>query len=224
VTAGKALQVIGPTLTLRYASAADAPALLKLGSDGEVTRFFSWGPYTSLAEPAGYIAGLAGERERGERLDLLIIARDGGPIGVTGLSELSRRDRRAIVGTWLGRAHWGTGANEESKALIAHVAFRVLGLERLGAYSDVDNARSQVALERLGFAREGILRRWHRHGDRVRDVVLYAWLREDWERSPLAEVPVRVEGQPPPAFTDAAGGEPPQASSAVLLPAEPADR
>jgi ribosomal-protein-alanine N-acetyltransferase len=211
VTAGKALQVIGPTLTLRYATAADAPALLKLGSDDEVTRFFSWGPYSSLAEPAGYIAGLSGERERGERLDFLIVARDGGAVGVTGLSEHSPRDRRAIVGTWLGRAHWGTGANAESKALIAHVAFRLLGLERLGAYSDVDNARSQVALERLGFAREGILRRWHRHGDRVRDVVLYAWLREDWERSPLSEVPISVEGEPPPMFDPTTRSEPPRA-------------
>ena len=96
-------------------------------------------------QPAAYIAGLAGERERGERLDLLIVGA-AGPIGVTGLSELSRRDRRAVVGTWLGRAHWGSGANRESKALIAHLAFVMLGLERLGAYADLDNPRSQRAL------------------------------------------------------------------------------
>jgi ribosomal-protein-alanine N-acetyltransferase len=200
VTAGTALQVTGPTLRLRYATAADARDLLALGSDHEVTRFFSWGPYTSLAEPMAYIDGLSGERERGERLDFLIVARDSGPVGVTGLSEYSPRDRRAVVGTWLGRAHWGTGANEQSKALVAHLAFRVLGLERMGAYSDVDNARSQTALERLGFMREGVLRRWHRHGDRVHDVVLYSWLKEDWERSPLASEAVTVEGEPPPAF------------------------
>jgi ribosomal-protein-alanine N-acetyltransferase len=194
------LEVVGPTLTLRYAIAADAPALLGLGSDDEVTRFFSWGPYTSLAEPAGYIAGLAGERQRGERLDFLIVARGAGAIGVTGLSEYSPRDRRAVVGTWLGRSHWGTGANEESKALIAHLAFRTLGLERLGAYADVGNARSQSALLRLGFTREGVLRCWHRHQDVAKDVVLYSWLKDEWARSPLAAVPVTVSGDPPPAF------------------------
>jgi ribosomal-protein-alanine N-acetyltransferase len=144
------MEVIGPTLTLRYATPDDAPALLALASDPEVTRFFSWGPYRDLAEPLAYIARLAGERERGEQLDLLIVHREHGPIGVTGLSELSRRDRRAVVGTWLGRAHWGTGANADSKALIAHLAFDVLGLERLGAYASTENRRSQVALERLG--------------------------------------------------------------------------
>jgi [ribosomal protein S5]-alanine N-acetyltransferase len=190
----------GPSLSLRYGTRADAAALLELGSDAEVTRFFSWGPYTSLEQPASYIEGLAGERERGERLDFLIVDPDQGPIGVTGLTELSRRDRRAVVGTWLGRAHWGTGANRESKALIAYLGFVLLGLERLGAYADLDNPRSQRALDRLGFVREGVLRRWHRHGDHVHDVVTYSWLKEEWEASPLAATPVEVTGDLPEAF------------------------
>jgi ribosomal-protein-alanine N-acetyltransferase len=112
-----------------------------------------------------------------------------------------RRDRRAIVGTWLAKQHWGTGANGECKAMIARLAFEVLGLERLGAYADLENARSQAALTRIGFVREGVLRRWHRHGDAVHDVVLFSWLREEWRRSPLAEVPVAVHGDPPASFT-----------------------
>ncbi len=195
------VEVVGPSLSLRYATSGDVPAVMKLGSDPEVTRFFSWGPYTSASQPAGYIAGLAGERDRGERLDFLIVGSDGAPIGVTGLSEFSPRDRRAVLGTWLGRSYWGTGANRASKALITWLAFTVLGLDRLSAYSDLENARSQAALARLGFVREGILRRWHRHGDRVHDVILYSWLKEEWERSPLAQIPVQVHGEPPPAFS-----------------------
>jgi ribosomal-protein-alanine N-acetyltransferase len=194
------LEVVGPSLTLRYASASDVQALFELGSDRDVTRFFSWGPYSSLDQPAAYIAGLHGERERGERLDFLIVSEGFGPIGVTGLTELSKRDRRAVVGTWLGKSHWGTGANAESKALIGHLAFEVLGLERLGAYADVDNRRSQAALSRLGFRREGVLRRWHRHGELVRDVLLFSCLAQEWRESPLARTTVRVDGSPPPAF------------------------
>jgi ribosomal-protein-alanine N-acetyltransferase len=173
---------------------------LELGSDPEVTRFFSWGPYSSETEPAAYIAGLEAERVRGERLDFVIARSDGRPIGVTGLTELSIRDRRAVLGTWLGRRYWGTGVNEESKALIAHLAFAVLELERLGAYAGVDNGRSQAALEKLGFVREGLLRRWHRHGDRVHDVVLYSWLLDEWQASPMSEANVEIEGEPPRAF------------------------
>ena len=201
------MEIIGPSLTLRYATAADAPALLELGSDADVTRFFSWGPYRSIEQPAAYIAGLAGERERGERLDFLLVG-TAGPIGVSGLSELSRRDRRAVVGTWLGRAHWGSGANRESKALIAHLAFVMLGLERLGAYADLDNPRSQRALERIGFQREGVLRRWHRHGSQVHDVLVYSWLKDEWERSELTEIDFELRGEPPPAFSSAPAPSP----------------
>jgi ribosomal-protein-alanine N-acetyltransferase len=202
------VEVVGPSLRLRYATAEDASALLELGSDAGVTRFFSWGPYVSKSEPAAYIAALAGERERGERLDFLIIGEDDRAIGVTGLSEFSRRDRRAVVGTWLGRAHWGTGANRSSKALIAWVAFAVMGLERLGAYTDPENPRSQSALTGLGFVHEGTLRRWHRHGEQVHDVQLYSWLKQEWARSPLARVEVSVRGQPPRSFRAATDDAP----------------
>ncbi len=123
-----------------------------------------------------------------------------GPIGITGLSEVMRRDRRAVIGTWLGHAWWGSGANFEAKALIAALAFRRLGLERLTAWSGLHNGRSQAALERIGFRREGVLSAWHRHGDVAHDVVVYGLLRAGWERSALSQVAVTIDGTPPPAF------------------------
>jgi [ribosomal protein S5]-alanine N-acetyltransferase len=195
-----AVLATGPTLTLRYATAEDAPRLLELASDAAVTQWFSWGPYESLDQPEAYIAGLQGKRERGELLDFLVVHPQAGPIGVTGLSELAVRDRRATVGSWFGREWWGSGANRESKAMIAAVAFRHLGLDRVTAWANTRNGRSQVALERVGFRREGVLRGWHRHGEARHDVVVFGMLREQWEASPLAEVPVQVTGSPPAAF------------------------
>jgi len=194
------LVVRGPTLSLRYARRDDAAQLFDLASDPAVTRFFSWGPYTDRAQPEAYIASLPAKRERGELLDFLIVHPDDGPIGVTGLSELSMRDRRATVGSWFGHSYWGSGANLESKALIAALAFERLGLERLTAWANTRNGRSQVALERVGFKREGVLRAWHRHGDRVHDVVVFGMVRPGWLRSGLNGVPVEIEGTPPPAF------------------------
>src|SRR3954467_15931284 len=164
------LEVRGGDIRLRYATHDDAPALFRLASDPEVTRFFSWGPYREESEARAYLERLPAQRERGEHLDLVVVHREEGPIGITGISEISRRDRRGMVGTWLGRRWWGTGVNAESKALVAHLAFHVLGFERLGAYTNVVHGRSQAALEALGFQREGVLRAWHRHGDEVHDV------------------------------------------------------
>jgi ribosomal-protein-alanine N-acetyltransferase len=195
------LVVSGPTLRLRYATADDAPRLLDIASDPAVTRFFSWGPYTDLAQPQAYIATLPAKRERGELLDFLIDHHEDGPIGVTGLSELSVRNRHATVGSWFGHRWWGSGANLESKALIAALAFRQLGMDRLTAWANTRNGRSQVALERVGFKREGVLRAYHRHGDVLHDVVVFGMTRKGWMHSPLYGVRVGIEGTSPQAFS-----------------------
>ena len=194
------LVVRGPRLMLRYATLDDAPRLFDLAADPAVTRFFSWGPYTSLDQPERYIAELPEKRERGELLDFLIVHREDGPIGVTGLSELSVRNRHATVGSWLGHRWWGSGANFEAKAMISALAFERLGVERLTAWANTRNGRSQAALERVGFRREGVLAGWHRHGEEVHDVVVFGMLRAAWERSSLRSVPVQVQGIPPAAF------------------------
>jgi ribosomal-protein-alanine N-acetyltransferase len=141
------------------------------------------------------------KRERGELLDFLIDHREDGPIGVTGLSELSVRNRHATVGSWFGHRWWGSGANLESKALIAALAFERLGMDRLTAWANTRNGRSQVALERVGFKREGVLRDFHRHGATLHDVVVFGMTRKGWMHSRLHGVLVGVEGTSPPAFT-----------------------
>jgi len=189
------LELRGPTLTLRPPVDDDVPALFALASDPEVTRWFSWGPYRSEDEPRGWVAEQERARESGKSLALVIL-RDGAVAGVTAIEEHAPRDRRAMIGTWLGREWWATGVNAESKRILLHFAFAVLGLRRVGAYTDVANHRSGRALEALGFVREAELRQWHRHGEQYLDVYLYGLLAEEFS-SPF---PVEVRGAPPAAF------------------------
>ena len=200
-----ALTATGPTLVLREPAAHDAPALFALAADPEVTRFLSW-RYRSEADAAAWIAGRPAAREAGEWLEWVIEHRVRGIAGVTGLTEPSRRDRRAVTGTWLGRSFWGTGVNGEAKALLGRLAFDGCGLERLGAYAGTENPRSQRALEKAGFVREGTLRAFHRHGDRARDVHVYGLLRAEFEAGPLGAVVAELAGTPPAAFS---AGAPP---------------
>ena len=120
-------------------------------------------------------------------LEFLIDHREHGPIGVTGLSELSVRDRRATVGSWFGRDVLGDRRRTSSRRRWwRRSRFETLGMGRLTAWANTRNGRSQVALERVGFRREGVLRGWHRHGDAVHDVVVFGLMRAEWERSRAA--------------------------------------
>jgi [ribosomal protein S5]-alanine N-acetyltransferase len=192
------MRLAGPTLALRPPDTADADALFALGADAEVTRWFSWGPYASVAEPSAWIAEQVGRRARGEALALVVEHPEAGVIGVTDLVEWSPRDRRAMIGTWLGRAWWGTGVNATSKRLVLALAFEHCGVQRVGAYADVANVRSQRSLLRAGFNREGTLRHWHRHGDVEKDVAVFGLLRAEWAAHPATGAV--LDGEVPPAF------------------------
>jgi ribosomal-protein-alanine N-acetyltransferase len=214
VSRAPAFIVRGARLSLRYPRLDDAGALYALARDPQVTRYFSWGPYREEDDARAWLATLPGRRAAGIALELAIVDRSDQPVGITLLNDVCLRDRRCVVGTWLGRAHWGTGANGESKALVAGLAFGALGMARLGAYADVRNARSQAALERVGFTREGVLRAFHRHDDEPRDVATYSLLRPEWQRSALAQAEARIHGRPPARFLAA----PAEVTSSVTAP------
>jgi ribosomal-protein-alanine N-acetyltransferase len=194
------LTASGPLLTLRYPRAADARRLFELASDPEVTHPFSWGPYEKQAEAAEWIATLPRNRAEGIALEFAIADPADKPVGIVSLLEVSLRDRRCVIGIWLGREFWGSGVGDETEALLARIAFEPLRMERLGAWVDVDNHRSQRAFERLGFTNEGVLRSFQRHYDKSHDLVSYSLLRAEWEGSAMAAVPVELTGEPPAAF------------------------
>src|SRR5271156_1203950 len=134
---------------LRYPSAQDAPRLFELASNPKVTQHFSWGPYTKQEDAAEGIASLPEHRADGSALEFVITDAQDEPIGVIAIIEVSLRDRRCVIGVWLGEPYWGTGAGDEAEALLAQIAFGPLRMERLAAWVDVNNPRSQRAFERL---------------------------------------------------------------------------
>lgn len=194
------LSALGPQLALRYPRAADAPRLYELASDPEVTHPFAWGPYEKQADAAEWIATLPRNRADGVALEFAITDPADLPVGIISLLEVSLRDRRGVIGIWLGREFWGSGVGDEAEAMLAKIAFEPLRMERLGAWVDVKNQRSRRAFERLGFTNEGVLRSFQRHNDRPHDLVSYSLLREEWEGSPMAARAITLAGEPPAAF------------------------
>ena len=65
--------------------------------------------------------------------------------------------------------------------VVARVFDDLPGLERLEALTHVENVRSQRVLEKAGFLREGVLRRYiaGRGGGEARDAIIYSFLSSD---------------------------------------------
>jgi len=86
--------------------------------------------------------------------------------------------RSAVIGFWLGEAHWGRGITTAAlRALTAH-AFAAFDVCRLQAYVFEGNAASGRVLEKAGYVREAVLRQAATKDGRTFDLQLYALVRE----------------------------------------------
>jgi RimJ/RimL family protein N-acetyltransferase len=86
-----------------------------------------------------------------------------------------------IGGTWYSPNMQGTVVNPECKLLLMKHAFEDWGAVRVQIKTDVNNARSQRAILKLGAKFEGRLRshRIRRDGT-LRDTMMYSVTREEW--------------------------------------------
>jgi len=173
-----------PTLTgekvrLRPLVIPDAPRLVALLADPDVSRNLRLRTPVTLAAEREFIAALA---HATDQLVLGITAlEDGRLLGVCGLHQLGDPARQAELGLFLGGPEeWGKGFGTEVTSLLCRHGFEVMGLNRIWLHVYVDNQRGLRAYERVGFRREGLLRQAAiRDGEYV-DVVSMGILRSEW--------------------------------------------
>jgi RimJ/RimL family protein N-acetyltransferase len=73
------------------------------------------------------------------------------------------------------------GYGSEAVQIIVDYLFLSKGLERVQAHVDVRNAVSQKVLEKAGFKKEGVIRKYAFLRGEWRDMFAYSILREEWK-------------------------------------------
>lgn len=168
-------------LLLRPYRASDAPAVFAIFSDPKVMQYWSTPPWTGIEQAHTAIARDEQAQAAGEALRLGIQrVADGALVGQCTLFNFHAASRRAEIGYCLASSAWGQGYMAEALGALVDYGFGALGLNRFEADIDPLNAASARSLERMGFAREGLLRqRWIVDGV-VSDSALYGLLAQDW--------------------------------------------
>ena len=85
----------------------------------------------------------------------------------------------ASLGYWIGAPFSGQGYMSQSVSAIIPFVFDVLNIHRLEAACLPNNAASMRVLERNGFQREGLARRYLKINNIWQDHVVYALLEDD---------------------------------------------
>ena len=102
-----------------------------------------------------------------------------GPIGGIGLiAKAGDLQHSAGVGYWLGKRFWGRGIATAALRVVTRYGFETLGLTRIEARVKTYNGASSRVLEKLGYAREGLLHQAVLKQGVPEDILIYGVLRE----------------------------------------------
>lgn len=168
-------------LVLREAADRDVEAVFELESDPVAMRYWSRPPMQDIAEARAAIERAKGFFASRSALRWSVcLPADDGMLGHLSLFRFNEQSGLAEIGYGLARRHWGRGFMHEALTAVVDYAFGPLGLRRLEADIDPRNLASVRALERLGFAREGLLRERWQVGDEISDTLFMGLLAREW--------------------------------------------
>lgn len=95
------------------------------------------------------------------------------------INNASGRDPRVFQGGyWIDPDYWGKGAASTALVLVRDFLFNECGAERVQAVVEPDNPASIRVLEKCGYQREGLLKKFYPSVNRgLIDVLMYAVVR-----------------------------------------------
>jgi RimJ/RimL family protein N-acetyltransferase len=167
------------TVTLRRATTADVPYLVRLHADEDVA------PYLAAVRATGE-EDVAAEVERSQSepdaFGVLIVEVDGRASGTATWERVNRRSRIASVGGFAiesglrGRRVGVDAARALQRLLLQELGFHRIQMEVYGF-----NERALRHAERAGWIREGVRRRAYWRDDKWVDGVLFGLVAEDLE-------------------------------------------
>ncbi|ONM10200.1 uncharacterized N-acetyltransferase p20 [Zea mays] len=163
-------------VTLRKFELSDVDAMMAWASDPQVAALCRWEPYESTEPLLAFIRDVVLPHQW---FRAICLGSEPRPVGAVSVSPTGD-PCRAELGYVLARAHWGRGvATAAVKRTVTAVFGEVPGLERVEALVDVANLASQRVLEKAGFTREAVLRKYGANKGVVRDKVMCSFIDPD---------------------------------------------
>jgi RimJ/RimL family protein N-acetyltransferase len=145
----------------------------------ELSRWMLWAVDTTREGTETFAAEAEREWKEGAGFHFAIL-RDGDLAGALGLEVRAPINRIGEIGYWIRSDLAGRGLVTEAAEAVVAFGFEVLGLYRLELRAGVGNGASQRVAEKLGFRREGTLRKGCPGGPEPYDCYLYGLLLEDF--------------------------------------------
>lgn len=176
------MEIATERLLLREFCPGDWVAVHAYQQDSRYFEFYEWTERTEedvRAFVQKFVDQQAEEPRR--KFQLAVTLWDGRRlIGNAGIRRKDANEFEADIGYEIHHELWGMGyATEAARALVAH-GFQTMGLHRISAMCNAENAASVRVLERIGMVQEGRLRDGVFFKARYWDALQYAILESEY--------------------------------------------
>jgi RimJ/RimL family protein N-acetyltransferase len=153
------------------------PDFEQLATDPDVRRFTRVPVEPDAGFAAAWVNRYVSGWADGSRAGFAIVSGEGEFLGLAALVDLDLPARQGEIGYIVKPSARGRGVAGRALGLVAQWALGPFGLARVELRISTGNEASQRVAERLGFAREGVLRSVHLKDDVREDVAVYSLLR-----------------------------------------------
>ncbi|KAK1423450.1 hypothetical protein QVD17_18753 [Tagetes erecta] len=167
---------IPPELSIRPFTITDTDDFLSWASDDNVTRYLRWNTITTKQEALKYITETAIPHPW--RRSICWSDKSIGYISVK--PEPGSDCHRAHISYAISSKYWGRGIMTAAvKMAIAVVFVELPFVVRIEGLVEDENVGSQKVLEKVGFMKEGCLRKYGFNKGKIRDMIMYSFLLTD---------------------------------------------
>lgn len=170
--------------TLRCYEPGDATELLAALDDGRERneRWLEWTrACASPPQVAAFLRRARGSFDLGKDFCFGVFSRDDGRlVGGVAAHVSDASVGRCAMEVWVRASASRAGVANEALVALSTMLFEVAAAQRLELLIEPNNVASRALASGLGFRKEGLFRGMLRRSDRVRDLVFYAMLRDDW--------------------------------------------
>ena len=133
-----------------------------------------------------YIQNTLQQKANGICYPFLIIDKAANRVaGSTRYGYLNHASQKCEIGwTWYGKDFQGTGLNKACKYALLNFGFENIQFKRIQFSADLENLRSQRAIENLGALKEGLFRNNYVDSEgNSKDDVYYSIILEEWQNT-----------------------------------------
>lgn len=174
----------GKQVFLRALEPDDADSYFQWINDPETNEMRGLYHPTSRDQSIEWVRDQSKSKADALTLAIEIPIHEGGrtEIGFIGLRSVCARSRRAELWIYLGdKSRWGKGYGEDAVHALCRYAFFEMNLFRIWMECDPEHTRAVHCYEKVGFQKEGILRKAYFRRGQFRDTCIMGLLRDEFK-------------------------------------------